>query len=400
MAGQIGNNPLDRIQRQPQTQPVDEAQAKDVKRIGTGFGATDSASLNEQGKLPAALQPKQLKLATPDQDVLSQVKTQHIDQQAAQGQIARIHTDLAFAVAAVAEGPLAGNGPVTEGLDKLASITLGLEGGDPAALKSIGSAVAEIKDLAQAGTLTEDKLQELMSELNSRLQDNSARFNEETIKSAQASRQQSHEKMLAKYEKLAERRSVFDLSHLSPGQKAGAILGFIFAPAIVPAALAAVEAAAGPIGPRNIDILQRSSNPGALAAKLGLDFQGPPASKNERAAKAHEGFEVARTGLSHNQMMKLLAQQQQAEEQKEKLEKTTQALQAIQSGNVQQASELIGQDLGESVDPLNGSELSSSQVAEGRSEFFGSIDKVAQATATAQKEAADTQALVQRFNRA
>ncbi|WP_461535781.1 hypothetical protein [Spongorhabdus nitratireducens] len=400
MAGQIGNNPLDRIQQQPQTQPVDGTQAKDVKRVGTGFGVTDTSSLNEQGKLPVALQPKQLKLAAPAQEVLREVKAQHIDQQSAQGQISRIHTDLAFAMAAVGEGPLAENGPVVERLDKLASITLGLEGGDSAALKAIGSSVAEIKNLAQAGTLTEDKLQELMSELNARLQDNSVKFNEETIKSAQDARQQAHEKTLAKYEKLAERRSVFDLSHLSPGEKAGAILGFIFAPAIIPATLAIVEAARGPIGPRNIDLLQRSSNPGALAAKLGLELPGKPASKNERAAKAYEGFEVSRTGLSHNKMMKLLAQQQQAEEQKEKLEKTTLAMQEIQAGNVQQASDLMGQDLGSEVDPLSGEQLSSTQVAEGRTEFFGTVEKVAGATATAQKEATDTQAQIQRFNRA
>ena len=398
MAGQIGNNPLDRGV-QPQSQPLDDVRGSDIKRVGSGFGALDSSSLNREGKLPAALQPQKPKLAGPATEVLGRLKAKAIEHQFASGKTTQFNSDIAFVFAAVSAA-VTDDKPLKGQLQEMSLRVQSIDSGSPAILKSIAGTAAEIKSLANSGQLTEGKLQELMTELEAKLQDNSLKFNEQRIKSAQDTKHQNHEKMLEKYEKLTEKRSIFDLSHLSPGQKAGAILGLIFAPVaiILPvvAALSVAEAVKGPIGFSLADVSE-SSRLESLALKLHLKQSGSPGSKHERAARAYEGLETARTGLSHGQMLKLLAQQQGSEEQKEKLEKTMQALQAVQAGDIASASELLGEDLGSKTDSLSGDQLTPTQIAEGRSNVFDSHARVAGSVETAQADRVALERSTRRF---
>ncbi len=380
MAGQIGNNPLDRGIQQPSNQPLDDAQSGEVKRVGTGFGATDSTSLNREGKLPAALQPKKLILAQPDAQVLKNLKPEAISQQAARGQITQITGNLEAASAAIAEHPeLSANTQLQEKLQGLSAVAQGLEHADPAILKTVGDTASEIKSLVQAGQLTEGKLQELLSELEGKLQDNSLKFNEQRIQAAKDAKLQKHEERLEKYEKLTEKRSIFDLSHLSPGQKAGAILAMIFTPpaisAPIIAALSIAEAVKGPVGLSMADV-SRSAKFEALGLGLAIKQHDAMASKHGRAERAYEGTDIARRGSDHVKMMKMLNQGQLREEEKDKLEKAIQALQAIQAGDVKGASELLGQDLAGEADPFGGKEVTQQQVAEGRAGMFDSHARV------------------------
>ena len=376
-------NSIDRSQQvvAPQT-PVQLEELQQAERVSRGFDQQNSSSHTTGGGLqqlpPAGSEPPSI--PAPDYAVTGDVgnlKQQVVMQTAAnlRGQVEGLSNTLP---------PELQTEQTQAKLDAISEKLSRLEDASPEVLHSISNSLGSLAEASRNGTLTSDKLDEILMQINGKMEDNSTKYAQETIKIQSQDRQMQHESNIEKIRdhieevneaKKKKKSGPFGGGFGLMGMKLG--IGLIFPPlALYEASLDLGSAYSG----KNLSHLSPMSmlhtamiNDGSKAVEDPSYFvppvrvqlrqqQGkdewiqsvtiPERTDNNNSTNtdtsttassdpvfdASEGLGIAQTGMSNVEMMKLLMQMKQQDESNEKL---AEAIAALEAGDPSLAAEIL-----------------------------------------------------------
>ncbi len=240
-----------------------------------------------------------------------------------------------------------------------------LEDISPEALSEIQDAARSIEGHARAGTLDSGKLEQLLMLIQSKLADESTQFSQHKIEIESQSKVQLHEsriedirEQIQEVKEAKQNKALFalkivasilfpplgawELTRLADRGISGQDTGL----SIFSSAQANQQAAANirAIGTKeHWDQLGQNlgENFGVLAPRETSDSSASGSSTHSHSSldTATQGLDIAQTGLSQAEFMKLLQQIQAAEDSKEKL---SEAIAALESGDPKSAAEILG----------------------------------------------------------
>lgn len=387
VSGSQQNQQIDPLQSQNQTGAVNKADT-----VSQGFDQENSISHRTGGGLvqlpPGTSYSPSLPL--PGQANATPEQMQHMATQTKASELRGEMFDSFLNIES--NNPALATEEVRNQLQMIDSKLSRLSNASPEVMSGIQTDIAALKQDSIDGTLTADKLEEILTQLNAKFEDNSVKFAENKIKI------ESEEKIRQAESNVKNWREDIEKANENKGLFALKIVAAILFPPL--GAWEAGRAISREIHGQDTGLSMFSSNAANkqaannvaqlgtqqywdnLGNALGGETGTPPVNSNQGAVHPNdtpestpttttsvtdessptktgtEGIVIAEGGMTQADFMKLLKQQQEAEENKEKLDE---AIAALESGDVEGAAKILGA----SVDELGlGSSLGDSMTTE------------------------------------
>lgn len=313
----------------------------------------------------------------------------------------------------------------------------------PNVLKDIGNAFDQIKSESTKGTLTSDKLEEILAQINASLEDNSVKYAEQKIEMASLDAQQRHDSNIEKIREHIEEvnASAEAEAKAKPENIFLKALSFLFPPVMLWETALMIDREVNPgkdnshlsifskseinlmrqgIGEADASFIKHAS-PYLPASMVEVgsseqtdnqpsnaeDSQKPKEGTDQAGAAktsvsdATEGLQIASEGLDHFErrkaMLQALQKQAESEEAKKKLEA---AISALEGGDPSLAKEILGSkgldsSLGDSKSPATAD--TKPKEAKDLKSFVDDISGVPDKALASMKDAAGELNLIQRF---